>query len=161
MTPEPHNVAFVQRIENARTFNINPLEEIAVTVPSESTNNTLCMVEHRSAPNAAPPLHIHRNEDEIFEILEGQFRFWLDGEIVEAFPGTIIVAPRNGTHTWKNVGAVPGRMSVTFIPGGLDGFFHDMEKIPHTDPRAPIIAEQYGVVYVAPAPAALDRAPQE
>src|SRR5260370_37058990 len=81
------------------------------------------MVEHRSAPNAAPPLHLHRNEDEIFEILEGQFRFWLDGEIVEASPGTIIVAPRNGTHTWKNVGEIPGRMPVTFIPGGIDGLF--------------------------------------
>jgi mannose-6-phosphate isomerase-like protein (cupin superfamily) len=161
MTPEPNSVAFIHKTENARTFKINPLEEIVVTVPSELTNQLFCRVEHRSAPNAAPPLHIHRNEDEIFEILEGQFRFWLDGEIVEASQGTIIVAPRNGTHTWKNVGGIPGRMSVTFIPGGLDGFFHDMEKIPHTDPRAPIIAEGYGVVYVAPAPEALDIAPSE
>jgi hypothetical protein len=35
MTPEPNNLAFVQEIENARRFKINPLEEIVVTVPSE------------------------------------------------------------------------------------------------------------------------------
>ena len=161
MTPEPNNVAFVQRIENARTFKINPLEEIVVTVPSEPATHAFCMVEHRSAPNAAPPLHLHRNEDEIFEILEGQFRFWLDGEIVEAPPGTIVVAPRNGTHTWKNVGEIPGRMSVTFILGGIDGCFYGMEDIPHTDTCAPIIGEQYGIVYIAPAPEALDLALQK
>jgi mannose-6-phosphate isomerase-like protein (cupin superfamily) len=75
------------------TFKINALEEIVVTVPTEKAKHAFCMVEHRSAPNAAPPLHLHRNEDEIFEILEGQFRFWLDGEVVEASPGTIVLAP--------------------------------------------------------------------
>jgi hypothetical protein len=81
--------------------------------------------------------------------LEGQFRFWLAGEIVEASPGTIVV------------GEIPGRMSVTFIPGGIDGFSFGMEDIPHTDPRAPIIGEQYGIVYIAQAPEALDLAPQK
>jgi hypothetical protein len=52
-------------------------------------------------------------------------------------------------------------MSVTFIPGGIEGFSYDMEDIPHTDPRAPIIGEQYGIVYIAPAPEALDLAPQK
>src|SRR5260370_14047721 len=122
MTPEPNNVAFVQRIENARSFKINPLEEIVVTVPSEPTKHAFCMVEHRSAPNAAPPLHLHRNEDEIFEILEGQFRFWLDGEIVEASPGTIVVAPRNGTHTWKNVGGALDGCPLLLSPAGLMDF---------------------------------------
>jgi hypothetical protein len=119
------------------------------------------MVEHESAPNTAPPLYSHRNEDEILEKLEGRFRFRLDGEIVETSPGTVVVAPRYGTHTCRTVGEVPGRMSVTFIPGGIDGFFYDMEEIPHTDPRAPTIGEQYGIVYIAPAPEALDLAPQK
>ena len=96
LTPEPNKVAFVQRIENARTFKINPLEEIVVTVPSEKAKHEFCLVEHRSAPNAAPPLHLHRNEDEIFEILEGQFRFWLDREIVEASPRYY----RGGSPQW-------------------------------------------------------------
>jgi hypothetical protein len=39
MAPEPSNVAFVQRIKNARTFKINPLEEIVVTVPSERSTH--------------------------------------------------------------------------------------------------------------------------
>jgi len=52
------------------------------------------------------------------------------------------------THTWKNVGGVPERMSVTFIPSGIDGFFYGMKEIPHTDPRAPIIGEQYGIVHI-------------
>jgi mannose-6-phosphate isomerase-like protein (cupin superfamily) len=150
LTTEPNAVAFVQRTEDARSFHINPLEEIIVKIPSEQTNDALCIVEHRSGPNAAPPLHLHRNEDEIFEILEGRFRFWLDGEIVEASAGATVVAPRRVPHTWINMGGTPGRMTVPFIPGGIDGFFHNMENIPHTDPRALIVSEQYGILYLGP-----------
>jgi mannose-6-phosphate isomerase-like protein (cupin superfamily) len=74
------------------------LEEIIVKIPSEQTNDALCIVEHRSGPNAAPPLHLHRNEDEIFEILEGRFRFWLDGEIVEASAGATLLPTRHSSH---------------------------------------------------------------
>jgi hypothetical protein len=52
-------------------------------------------------------------------------------------------------------------MSVTFIPGGIDGFFYDMEEIPHTDPPAPIIGEQYGIVYIAQPPRHWTLAPQK
>ena len=150
MTPGPNNVAFVQRIENARRFKINPLEEIVMTVPSEPAKHAFYMVEHRSAPNAAPPLHLHRNEDEIFEILEGQIRFCLDGDIIQASPGTTVAVPRNMPHTWADVGGIPSRMIVTFVPGGFDRFFQAMESIPQTDPRAPILGEEHGCIYLGP-----------
>ena len=121
MTPEPNNLAFVQKIENARRFKITPLEEIVVTVPSEPAKHGFCMVEHRSAPNAAPPLHLHRTEDEIFELLEGQFPFWLDGEIVEASPGTTVVAPRNGPIPGKTLeGSLNGCPLLLSPAGSMD-----------------------------------------
>jgi quercetin dioxygenase-like cupin family protein len=83
LTTEQNAVGFAQRTEDAHAFHIGPLEEVIVKVASERINDTVCIVEHRSAPGAAPPRHLHQNEDEIFEILEGQFLFWLDGQMVE------------------------------------------------------------------------------
>jgi len=48
MTPEPNNVAFVQRIENARRFKINPLEEIVMTVPSEPAKHVFWALSKNS-----------------------------------------------------------------------------------------------------------------
>ncbi|HXM27687.1 MAG TPA: cupin domain-containing protein [Chthoniobacterales bacterium] len=140
----------MQRTETAHSYKINASEEILVKIRSEQTKEAYRIIEHRGAANAAPPLHLHRNEDEIFEILEGQIRFCLDGDIIEASPGTTVAVPRNMPHTWADVGGIPSRMIVTFVPGGFDRFFQAMESIPHTDPRAPILGEEHGCIYLGP-----------
>jgi mannose-6-phosphate isomerase-like protein (cupin superfamily) len=85
-TLKPNTLAIVQGSETAHSYKINASEEILVKIRSEQTKDAYCIIEHRAAANAAPPLHLHRNEDEIFEILEGRIRFCLDGDIIEASP---------------------------------------------------------------------------
>jgi uncharacterized protein YndB with AHSA1/START domain len=93
---------------------------------------------------------LHREADEIFEVLEGRVGFWLDGNIIEAEPGVTIVIPKNMPHSWRNLGDTRSRMIVTFVPGGTDGFFKAVEGIPHSDPRAAMLAERYDTIYIAP-----------
>jgi uncharacterized cupin superfamily protein len=33
------------------------------------------VLEHRVPHGDSPPLHVHRNEDEVFHVLEGELRF--------------------------------------------------------------------------------------
>jgi hypothetical protein len=74
--------------------------------------------------------------------------FWFGGQVIEAKPGMTVAIPKNMPHAWRNLGETETRMIVTFVPGGTDGFFEAVEGIPHSDPRAAVLAEQYDTVYV-------------
>jgi mannose-6-phosphate isomerase-like protein (cupin superfamily) len=140
--------AVSRHADEATRYKINPEEEIAIKVSSEETDGAYCVIEHRGGLQAAPPVHLHRKADEIFEVLEGRVGFWLAGQIVEAKPGMTIAIPKNMPHAWRNLGETESRMLITFIPGGTDGFFEAVEGILHSDPRAAILAEKYDTIYV-------------
>lgn len=38
-------------------------------------------------------------------------------------------APRGSVHTFQNVGATPGRIVTTVVPGGLDVFFEELATV--------------------------------
>jgi mannose-6-phosphate isomerase-like protein (cupin superfamily) len=146
---QPNDLHAVIRHANQSTrYRINPEEEIAIKVSTEETAGAYCVIEHRGGLQAAPPIHLHRKADEIFEVLEGRVGFWLAGQIIEAKPGMTIAIPKNMPHAWRNLGETESRMVITFIPGGTDGFFEAVEGILHSDPRAAILAEEYDTVYV-------------
>ena len=49
----------------------------SIMLSGEQTGGTLTVVAGTQAPNSGPPLHIHRNEDEFFLLLEGRYSFLL------------------------------------------------------------------------------------
>lgn len=99
-------------------------------VGTAETDGALTAFESIAAPREGPPLHIHVNEDEIFYVLEGSFRFKLDGELRDAPAGTFVFIPRGAEHTWQNVGDAPGRFLVVTAPAGFERFFERFAEIP-------------------------------
>jgi quercetin dioxygenase-like cupin family protein len=99
-------------------------------VGTSETDGALTAFESIAAPGEGPPLHIHVNEDEIFYVLEGSFRFKLDGELRDAPAGTLVFIPRGAEHTWQNVGDAPGRFLVVTTPAGFERFFERFAEIP-------------------------------
>ena len=87
------------------------------------TDGSLTAFESIAAPGEGPPLHVHVNEDEIFYVLEGTFRFKLGGALHACTAGTFVLIPRGVEHTWQNVGDAPGRFLVVTVPGGFERFF--------------------------------------
>jgi hypothetical protein len=49
----------------------------------------------------SPPLHIHRNEDEIFHIIEGKMRFQVGQDQIVVGAGETVVAPKGIPHTFR------------------------------------------------------------
>src|SRR5687768_7633415 len=56
-----------------------------------------------------PPLHVHHNEDEVIHVIEGEYEFWVDGQVTPAGPGASIFLPRGVPHTFRVRGTTPGR----------------------------------------------------
>lgn len=56
-------------------------------------------------PGQVLPRHSHEHEHEVFDVLAGSGTIWLDGESIEAGPGTIVFVPAGVEHGFENSGS--------------------------------------------------------
>ena len=103
--------------------------DLMIRVSSRDTDGAFTVFEGRIPPLEGPPLHRHPDQDESFYVVEGEFRFEVDGHEIYASAGASVVAPRGSCHTFQNIGSERGRMITTVIPGGLDLFFEEVEAV--------------------------------
>ncbi|WP_189510686.1 MULTISPECIES: cupin domain-containing protein [unclassified Mesorhizobium] len=89
---------------------------VAIQVSSADGEDGICVIEHRLPYGDSAPLHVHRNEDEVFHILEGRIRFIVDGRERVAGAGETIIAPKGLPHTFK-VESAEGARTLTVTRG--------------------------------------------
>ena len=71
-----------------------------------------------------PPLHIHHEEDEILQILEGTVRVVCGNTDIVLGEGGFAFLPRAVPHTFLVLDG-PARMLTIFTPGGVEAMFAD------------------------------------
>src|SRR5215210_3290649 len=82
--------------------------------------------ELEAEPGAGVPEHLHPRIEERFEIVEGDWRFWVDGEEQRAGPGDRLVVPPGKRHRFRNVGQGVGRLVAEIEPAlNMEGFFQE------------------------------------
>lgn len=79
----------------------------------------LTVIEHRMPHGFAPPLHLHRDEAETFHVLEGEFRFRLDGRDSLARAGDTVHLPAGVAHGFR-VLSPGGGCFLTISRGGFE-----------------------------------------
>jgi quercetin dioxygenase-like cupin family protein len=75
----------------------------------------------RMHPGDMPPLHLHRNEDEGFHVLEGELTLFLPGREIHLTAGEFALAPRGIPHCYR-VGEDGARVVVSSVGGGFERF---------------------------------------
>ena len=88
-----------------------------IRLSANSGADRLNVIEHWMPHGESPPLHIHRNEDEVFHILEGTMLFRLYGTDILAHEGQTIMAPKGVAHTFR-VESAKGAHCLTITTGG-------------------------------------------
>ena len=83
------------------------------------TRDRYTLVELTAPPSYVSPRHVHHREDEAFWVLEGSTRFEVGDVIVDAAPGTYLIAPRDTPHRWA-AGPEGARLLFLFTPGGFE-----------------------------------------
>jgi mannose-6-phosphate isomerase-like protein (cupin superfamily) len=104
-------------------------DEATIKISTPDTDGAFAVFEGITQPLQGPPLHRHLDQDEWWYILDGEFKFEVDGREIFASAGATVFAPRGSAHTFQNVGAAAGRMLTTVVPGGLDIFFAELETV--------------------------------
>jgi quercetin dioxygenase-like cupin family protein len=142
-----------------QTADAQPLNVLGVSVlirlGTEDTSGNYAVLEERHQPHQGPPLHRHFREDEVFLVLEGQYRFDVDGRETIGGPGTCVPAPRGTVHAYEYIGDQPGRMLVIFQPAGMEKFFIDLSQatagMQHPDMAVLVpVFNKYGVELIGP-----------
>ena len=124
--------------------------EFVIRASAETTGGTLGIVEEID-PLDTPP-HVHRNEDEIFYVLEGEHVFRVGDHDHRVGPGGVVFAPRGIPHSQRRVVPRTGRTLSMVTPAGFEGFFRELaaaEEAGTIGPEAYAQAsERYGITWL-------------
>lgn len=103
-----------------------------VKISGSDTNGELAIFEQTSlSQGKGTPLHIHHSQDEIFYVIEGQYKFQVGDDKYYLTTCDSIFLPRQVAHAWTQVSA-KGKMTVTMQPAGkLENFFVTMAALDH------------------------------
>lgn len=76
----------------------------------EVTGGRMTIAEFELPPRFALPPHSHRDEDELFYVLDGEVTFWCDGAERTFTRGGMAWLPRRKPHTFAVADDSPARM---------------------------------------------------
>ncbi len=107
------------------------------------------------APMTGPPLHLHRDQDDTFYILDGTLTIQVGDDVFDIGPGDFLSVPPGVAHTFDNLhnGAEPVRAINIMTPGGLFDMFDKMAEVeagPDHDEAIRQVAEQHGTELIGP-----------
>jgi quercetin dioxygenase-like cupin family protein len=94
------------------------------------TNASMSVLEFAFAPKSGPAMHRHLREDELWYVIEGDFRFKAGDTWLRASTGGLAFGPRGIPHAFQNVGDTVGRLLVVTTPSGLERFFEQWAEVP-------------------------------
>jgi quercetin dioxygenase-like cupin family protein len=105
------------------------------------------MLVQPSPPGGGPPPHSHKNEDETFFVLEGDFEILAGGQWTKLAPGQAAQGNRGAVHTFRNAGTAEGKVLIVACPGGLENYLEEISvlSVPQDVGQILAISERYGV----------------
>ena len=105
------------------------LKNLGVThkLTSNQTGGAFYLCEAVFGPESGSPLHIHHNEDEVIYVLDGAIEIRLDQNTLQIPVGGIAHLPKKVPHALYNPLKTPLKIMVHAIPGGLEGYFNEVD----------------------------------
>ena len=137
---------------------------VAIRVSCEDGTDKISVLEHAAPHGESPPLHIHRNQDEVFHILEGDLRFVVGGNEVRARAGQTLITPKGTPHTYRVESPYGARWLIVTVGEDFERFVRALgrpaERDGLPDPSGPptpdemqalaSVALQHGIELVGP-----------
>jgi quercetin dioxygenase-like cupin family protein len=113
------------------------LYDVTIRIKTDSRNGAFSLIEGVWQPGGFGPLaHIHKDEDESFYVLDGQFDFRVGEKHIRAETGAFLFVPRGTLHSFAAAGESPARLMFIHAPP-LEGFFLELAELAKKGPPDP------------------------
>jgi mannose-6-phosphate isomerase-like protein (cupin superfamily) len=163
MTSDHHTFRIPESV--GKTISLGGID-VVYKVQSEETRGSCAIVEHPVEAKRLVRPHVHKNEDEISYVVEGEIGVRIGDEEVIATKGDWVFKPRGIMHTFWNAGTTKVRLIEIITPGKFSQYFEelgeilnargppDLEKITELDQKygtrysmewVPLLKEKYGL----------------
>jgi mannose-6-phosphate isomerase-like protein (cupin superfamily) len=145
-------VLSINHRDNGEWLETTPGERFTIRTSAKETQGVYTMLEIVADPRNGVPIHIHKNEDEHFLVLEGTLHIVVGDVTLDIPAGAAVTVNRGDPHAWCNLTETPVRMLVIFSPGHVEGLFREIaaRKNKNNDDIA-AIADKFGCLIVGPA----------
>ncbi len=132
-----------------------------IKAAAETTDGRVAVLEFLWPQGGGSPLHVHRNEDEWFYVIEGELTLWVGGDVVVAPAGSFVYGPRDVPHTFL-VTSTEARFLMVTEPAPFADFVRAMSEpaqalmlppasVQPPDPeRMTAVAAEYGIEILGP-----------
>ena len=100
-----------------------------IMLRTEETGGAFSALLVMHGPGEGPPPHSHAGQAEYFFVVEGTYEMTIGDETRTIGPGTMVFAPPNTVHTFKNIGDAPSKMLDWSLPGGQDLYFQEVDEM--------------------------------
>ena len=124
--------------------------QFIVKASADTTGGAFTAIEEFSPLDT--PLHVHKNEDELWYILEGEHVIQIGDDEFHVGPGEFVFGPRGVPHAQRRVVPRVGRVLEFFHPAGFEGFFRELSEAERTGSSMPEeyvrVSEKYGVTWL-------------
>ncbi len=119
---------------------------VVIRVSHRTGDDGISVIESVAPYGDSPPLHVHRNEDELFHLLDGTMRFHVGDDEFVADAGDVFLAPKGIPHTYRVESLEGARWLVTTTGGDFEGMVRgasrpaDRDALP--EPNGPPTPDQ-------------------
>ena len=136
-----------------------------IQVSAQTGSDQLSVIEQRARKGYSPPLHLHRTQDEVFHVLEGEFRLRVADQDHHLKAGEFMLIPKGVAHTSLVESLEAGRWVTIMVGADFENFVRaaarPAERIeipPYGEETSPenvmtltMTAAQFGLEIVGPA----------
>ena len=132
-----------------------------IKAAAETTDGRVAVLEFLWPQGGGSPLHVYRNEDEWFYVIEGELTIWVGGAVVVAPAGSFVYGPRDIPHTFV-VTSTEARFLMVTEPAPFADFVRTLSEpaqaltlppasveLPDPD-RMTAVAAEYGIEILGP-----------
>lgn len=150
--PPAKNAAVIAGHEE---FDMNVLgHDVKVKITSADSAGAYYVFEIYSPQGAFVPPHIHSREDEIIEVIEGEYEVILGDKVYTAKAGDTLHFARGVAHGFTQTGVGVGKTIWTVAPGAsFEEFFNKLGALPAGPPdpaKLGALFSEYGIELLPP-----------
>jgi mannose-6-phosphate isomerase-like protein (cupin superfamily) len=141
----------IVRNENGKTIHIIGHTQ-TLKLPVKNINGSFTLIKEENHTGTGIPLDVHKNEDEVFKVMEGEMELTVGEKMAVLKPGDVAFGPKGVLHACKIIGDKKAKVILRELPAGNKKIFKELSKLHEGPPDFQVIAEicgRYGINFIS------------